>query len=148
MREIAIVNRDGSVNIVPYQYNAVFRKPMEVLTIEQRNALATKLREQRDMERIISSMPETADGWTQYPQAPKQSAEQTAETADRDKHPQPCRSRTSRGRPPKRPGRDKLPHLTFSAQAKPRKAKPRCRARHPRKVRNSREPGRNHRVRR
>ena len=78
VREIAIVNRDGSVNIVPYQYNAVFRKPMEVLTIEQRNALATKLREQRDMERIISSMPETANERTQYPQAPKQSAEQTA----------------------------------------------------------------------
>lgn len=148
VREIAIVNRDGSVNIVPYQYNAVFRKPMEVLTIEQRNALATKLREQRDMERIIPRCPKPPTGGPNTRRPPSSRQNRPPRPPDRDKHPQPCRSRTSRGRPPKRPGRDKLPHLTFSAQAKPRKAKPRCRARHPRKVRNSREPGRNHRVRR
>lgn len=109
VREIAIVNRDGSVNIVPYQYNAVFRKPMEVLTIEQRNALATKLREQRDMERIISSMPETADGWTQYPQAPKQSAEQTAETAGQGQAPAAVPEQNQQGQAAETAGQGQTP---------------------------------------
>ena len=82
VREIAIVNRDGSVNIVPYQYNAVFRKPMEVLTLEQRNAIANKQREQRDLERIIST-PSTGE------QTPKQSAKQTAEAAKQGQAPTP-----------------------------------------------------------
>ena len=109
VREIAIVNRDGSVNIVPYQYNAVFRKPMEVLTIEQRNALATKLREQRDMERIISSMPETADGRTQYPQAPKQSAEQTAETAGQGQAPAAVPEQNQQGQAAETAGQGQTP---------------------------------------
>ena len=83
VREIAIVNRDGSVNIVPYQYNAVFRKPMEVLTLEQRNAIANKQREQRDLERIIST-PSTGE------QTPKQSAKQTAEAAKQGQTPTPA----------------------------------------------------------
>ena len=123
---------------------------MEVMTIEQRNALATKLREQRDMERIISSMPETADGPVPIPAGPPTSRQnRPPRPPDRDKRPQPCRSRTTSGRPPKRPGKDELPHLTFSAQANTHaRQNPGAGPDIPRKVRNSREPGRNHRVRR
>ena len=89
IRNIAIVGRDGSVTVVPYQYNAVFRKPMELLTLEQRNALASELRKQRDLERIISTSPEDSGERLQYPQTPKQSAEQAAETATQGQAPAP-----------------------------------------------------------
>lgn len=75
---VVIADKNGNVREVLYQYNVVFRKPMPVITLEQRNALADNLRQQRDLERIISQ-PEEATQQMQYPQTPKQSAEQTTE---------------------------------------------------------------------
>ena len=82
VRDIAIIGRDGSVNIVPYQYNAVFRKPMEVLTLEQRNALANELRQQRDLERIISTPPQHVGGQDQTPKPTQEQAPATAPEKD------------------------------------------------------------------
>lgn len=86
---IVIADRNGNVREVLYQYNVVFRKPMPVMTVEQRNALAKEHREQREVDRIFSS-PERADEQTQSPQTPKQSAEQAPEAAGQGQAPTPA----------------------------------------------------------
>lgn len=86
---IVITDRNGNVREVLYQYNVVFRKPMPVMTVEQRNALAKEHREQREVDRIFSS-PERAEEQTQSPQTPKQSAEQTPEAAGQGQAPTPA----------------------------------------------------------
>lgn len=65
-KEVVDAFRNGEARIVPtkdangelrnvlYQYNAVFNKVMQVLTKQQRNELASQLRNKSDVERIIS----------------------------------------------------------------------------------------------
>lgn len=117
VRHIAIVQRDGSVNIVPYQYNAIFRKPMELLTLEQRNALADQLRQQRDLERIISQ-PEEATQRMQYPQTPKQTAEQNSETVGQGQTPAP--EQNQQGQTIEAAGQEQAPAVRQSQQEQAR----------------------------
>lgn len=53
-RTVPIKGEDGQLREVLFQYNAIFNKVMQVLTKQQRNELASQLRNKSDVERIIS----------------------------------------------------------------------------------------------
>lgn len=59
------------------QYNAIYRKVMEVLTPQQRNQLARDIAKKNDIERITSMPPEQMNEQVQIPQSQKQAPEPT-----------------------------------------------------------------------
>lgn len=87
---LVIADKDGNIREVLYQYNVVFHKPMPVITVEQRNALAKEHREQRELDRIISTPPKNTDEQSQSPQTSKQAADQAAEVAGQGQAPAPA----------------------------------------------------------